>query len=108
MHFHSTQQLPTPADNRISPPARPPLLFSQFAVYSVERMVIELSGDYLRAAASVVKEMNTVLHSVNQKQPHAREALLALSDQLTAMLESPSETIQQIGLVGWRYGVCSA
>ena len=54
---------------------------------------MELSSDYLKTAGCVVKEMNTL----DQSQPGAREALLALSYQLTAILETPSETIQRIG-----------
>lgn len=58
---------------------------------------MELSSDHLKTATSVVTEMNTLIDPVHQNQPGAREGLLALSHQLTAMLETPSETIQRIG-----------
>lgn len=64
---------------------------------------MELSSDHLKTATSVVTEMNTLIDPVRQKQPGAREGLLALSHRLTAMLETPSETIR--GLAGQRYGV---
>ena len=58
---------------------------------------MELSSDLSNTAGQVVKEMNTLLGPVDQNQPGAREALLALSHQLTAILETPSESIQRIG-----------
>ena len=58
---------------------------------------MELSGNDPKTAGLLVKEMGTLLDSVDRNQPGAREALLALSHQLTAMLETPSETIQRIG-----------
>lgn len=58
---------------------------------------MELSDNHLKNAASVVREMNTLIDPVHQNQPEAREGLLALSHKMTAMLETPSETIQRIG-----------
>ena len=53
--------------------------------------------NHLRNAACVVREMNTLIDPAHQNQPGTREGLLALSHRLTAMLETPSETIQRIG-----------
>lgn len=58
---------------------------------------MELSGFQPKTASDVVKEMKVLIDPVDQNQPGAREAMLALSHQLTAMLETPSETIQKIG-----------
>ena len=57
---------------------------------------MELSSDLSTTAGHVVKKMNTLLGPVDQNQPGAREALLALSHQLT-VIETPSESIQRIG-----------
>lgn len=58
---------------------------------------MKLSSDDLKSAASVVKEMSRLIDPVHENQPGSREVLLALSQRLTAMLETPSETIQRIG-----------
>ena len=58
---------------------------------------MERSSGHAKTAGSVVKEMNTLIGPVDQKQPGAREALLALAHGLIATLETPSETIQRIG-----------
>ena len=58
---------------------------------------MELSDNHMKNGATVVREMNTLIGLVHQNQPGAREALLALSHRLTAMLKTPSETIERIG-----------
>ena len=58
---------------------------------------MDLPSDRLKTAGNLVKEMNTLVEPVNQNQPKSREALLALSHQLIAALETPSETVQRIG-----------
>ena len=58
---------------------------------------MELPSDLSNTPGHVVMEMDTLLGPVDQNQPGAREALLALSHQLIAILETPSETIQRIG-----------
>ncbi len=58
---------------------------------------MDILDNHLRNAASVVREMETLIDPAHQNQPGAREGLLALSHRLTAMLETPSETIQRIG-----------
>ena len=68
---------------------------------------MDLSSNHSRDAASVVREMNTLIDPVDHNQPGAREALLALSHRLTAMLETPSETIQRIGWAEVFYSVFS-
>lgn len=57
---------------------------------------MELSSDQPKTAGDVVKEINMLIDPVDQNQAGAREALLALSHRLTAMLE---EIIQKIGWV---------
>ncbi|KAF6234798.1 hypothetical protein HO173_007018 [Letharia columbiana] len=58
---------------------------------------MDLSSNHLENATSVVRAMNTLVDPVRQAQPGAREGLLALSHRLTAMVETPSETVQRIG-----------
>ena len=58
---------------------------------------MERSSGHAKTAGSVVREMNTLIGPVNQDQPGAREALLALAHGLIATLETPSEAIQRIG-----------
>lgn len=58
---------------------------------------MELSSDHPKTAGNVVKEMKVLIDSVDQNRLGDREAILALSHRLTAMLETPSETIQKIG-----------
>ena len=58
---------------------------------------MEHSSGNLKDTTSIVKEMATLIDPIHQSQPETREGLLALSHQLIALLETPSETIQRIG-----------
>ena len=58
---------------------------------------MEFGSNHPKTAGDVGKEMKVLIDPVDQNQPGAREALLALSHRWTAMLETPSETIQKIG-----------
>lgn len=48
-------------------------------------------------ATHILRAIADSTEAVARKEPGAREAMLELSHQLTAALETPSETIQRIG-----------
>lgn len=51
----------------------------------------------LTPASKVLTDINKSTEALSRNEPGARERLLDLSHQLTAVLETPSEAIQRIG-----------
>ena len=48
-------------------------------------------------AVSILAKLEAANHARTLQEPGAREKMLALSQQLTAALETPSELIQRVG-----------